>query len=253
LIEFKNVIKQFGEKQVLRGISFTINEGEIVFVIGKSGIGKSVILKHIIGLMRPDSGEVWVEGQELSHFSERQLLAIRKRVGMVFQYPALLDSLTIFDNIAFGIRAMTPEKAEGLVHQAVKEKLGLLNLHSDVLARFPSELSYGMQKRVSLARTLVLNPSCLLFDEPTTGLDPVNTNTVNDLILRLSRALKVTSVVVSHDMHCALQIADRILLLDQGVVVADGTPADMVYSENQLAAQFMREAKEKIYGNQDRR
>jgi len=225
VIEFKAVSKRFGKKQVLDQVDFRLGDAEIVFVIGKSGMGKSVLLKHIVGLLQPDSGEIWVDDREVSHLGEAQLLEVRRRCGMVFQYPALLDSLSVFENIVFGLRVQRPELTESELQAIAREKLGLVGLNSSLLSRFPLELSSSTQKRVSIARTLAVGPKYLLFDEPTTGLDPVSTNTVNDLIFRLSRQLQVSSLVVSHDMHCALAIADRILLLDGAKIVVQGPPA----------------------------
>ena len=206
---------------------------------GTSGTGKSVLLKNLVGLMSPDEGEIWIDGEEVSRLSEEQYLPIRKKCGMVFQHPALFDSLTIFENVAFGLRRhyQLPEEE---VRAKVARALQLVNLR-DVEAKKPAQISYGMQKRVSLARTIALEPRILLFDEPTTGLDPVTTTAVNQLILDLSRELKTTSLVVSHDMNCALSIADRIIVLDKGQIVAMGTPADLKKSEVPLVKDFLAE------------
>ncbi len=218
----------------------SIAEGEIVFILGTSGTGKSVLLKNLVGLLRPDSGEIWVDGQEVSKFSEDQYLEIRKKCGMVFQHPALFDSLTVFENVAFGLRRhyrLTEEQIRAKVDRALK----LVNL-AGIEAKLPAQISYGMQKRVSLARTVALEPKILLFDEPTTGLDPVTTNAVNQLIFNLSRTLKTTSLVVSHDMHCALSIADKIIVLDKGQIVDQGTPEQLKKSDKQLVRDFLMEA-----------
>ena len=218
MIEFKNLIKKFGERTVLKGISFGIQKGEILFILGTSGTGKSVLLKNLVGLMQPDSGEIWIDGEETSRYSEDDYLRIRRKVGMVFQQPALFDSFSVFDNIAFGLRRLE-KLPEPQIKERVQEALAAVHLEG-IEERFPPQLSYGMQKRVSLARTIALRPQVLLFDEPTTGLDPVTTTAVNNLIQELSRKLKTTSIVVSHDMNCALSIADRIIVLDQGNIVA---------------------------------
>jgi phospholipid/cholesterol/gamma-HCH transport system ATP-binding protein len=238
MIEFKNVKKRFGNKQVLDGLSFKVSRSEIVFLLGRSGAGKSVVLKHLVGLVQPDSGEVWVDGENVTHFSESAFFAVRKRCGMVFQFPALIDSLTVFDNVAFGLRAhsLTDKQNE---KDFVLEKLGLVGLGEKVLEKRPSELSFGTQKRVSIARTLAIQPSYLLFDEPTTGLDPVSTHSIHALIQNLSRKLKVTCLVVSHDMGGALSFADRIVLLDGGKVAVAGTPEDLKASTYPLARQFL--------------
>ena len=215
-IRFENVTKTFGSRAVLKDISFEVNTGEILFILGKSGMGKSVTLKHIVGVMKPDTGRVRVDQEDVTSLKARELFKIRRKCGMVFQHPALLDSLTVFDNVSFGLK--TPQYIQSLsqplspdeILDIVIEKLALVHLGPEILERLPTELSYGMQKRVSLARTLAPQPSYLLFDEPTTGLDPITTRAINALILDLSKKLKVTSIVVSHDMSCALEIADRI-------------------------------------------
>jgi len=245
MIEFREVTKSFSGRKILDRVSFKINRGEIVFVIGRSGTGKSVMLKNIVGLMKPDSGEIFVDDEEISHFSEKQLFEVRRRCGMVFQFPALLDSLTVFDNLAFGPRSHGA-RDEREIKDRIEKILPLVNLTPNVLDRMPAELSFGMQKRVSLARTLALDPTHLLYDEPTTSLDPISMAAVNQLIFHLARQLKVTSVVVSHDMHCAVAIADRILMLDQGRVIASGTVQEMKASDVPLVRGFLKEAEERI-------
>jgi phospholipid/cholesterol/gamma-HCH transport system ATP-binding protein len=253
-IRFDQVSKAFGAKKILDQVSFEIARGEIVFVLGKSGMGKSVTLKHIIGVMKPDSGRVFVEGKDLSTLDARGLSGIRRRCGMVFQQPALLDSLTVMENVAFGLRSPEfraarvadgkLELSEREIHDRVVEVLDLVKLDASILGLTPPQISYGMQKRVSLARTLAPGPSHLLFDEPTTGLDPITTQAVNRLIRELSRKLKVTSVVVSHDMACALQIADRVLVLDQAKILAWGTIPEIRQSREPLIVDFLSEALE---------
>lgn len=239
MIEFKNVVKRFGERTVLKGITFKIREGDIIFILGTSGTGKSVLLKNIVGLLRPDEGEIWIDGEEVSRLSEIEYFPIRKKCGMVFQHPALFDSLTIYENIAFGVRRHL-KLPEDQVRQKVKRSLQLVNL-GEIGHKMPAEISYGMQKRVSLARTVAIEPRILLFDEPTTGLDPVTTNAVNQLIKDLSRTLKTTSLVVSHDMQCALDIADRVIVLDKGEVVEDAPPAELKKSKVPLVRDFLAE------------
>jgi phospholipid/cholesterol/gamma-HCH transport system ATP-binding protein len=239
MIEFKNLVKSFGDREVLKGLSLRINEGEILFILGTSGTGKSVLLKNIVGLLKPDSGEIWIDGEEVSGLSEADYLPIRKKCGMVFQHPALFDSLTIFENVAFGLRRHF-QLEEDEISRKVNRALELVHL-SGVLEKKPGQISYGMQKRVSLARTIALEPKILLFDEPTTGLDPITTNAVNQLILELSRSLKTTSLVVSHDMHCALAIADKIVVLDQGRIVEFGTPEELKRSQVPLVREFLAE------------
>ncbi len=239
MIEFKNVIKRFGENTVLKGISFKVKEGDIIFVLGTSGTGKSVLLKNIVGLLRPDEGEIWIDNEEVSRLTELEYYPIRKKCGMVFQHPALFDSLSIYENVAFGVRRHL-KLPEDQVRARVKKSLALVNL-ADIGEKMPAEISYGMQKRVSLARTVAIEPRILLFDEPTTGLDPVTTNAVNQLIKNLSRTLKTTSIVVSHDMQCALDIADRVIVLDKGQIVEDATPEQLKRSQVPLVRDFLAE------------
>lgn len=241
MISFKNVVKSFGERKVLKGISFEVAEGEILFVLGTSGTGKSVLLKNIVGLLRPDSGEIWIDGEEVSRIDEDAYLPIRKKCGMVFQHPALFDSMNVGKNVAFGIEKHERDTPAPEVAERVKQCLALVNLEG-VEEKMPNEISYGMQKRVSLARTVAVGPKILLFDEPTTGLDPVTTTAVNQLIKDLSRKLKTTSMVVSHDMRCALEIADRIMVLDQGHIIAQGTPEELKKSTHPLVKDFLDEA-----------
>ncbi len=242
MIEFKKLVKRFGTRTILNGLNLKINEGEIIFILGTSGTGKSVLLKNIVGLLRPDEGEIWIDGEEVSRFSEDQYLTIRKKCGMVFQHPALFDSLTIFENVAFGLRRHF-RLPEDEIRQKVEKALGLVQLNG-VEQKRPAQISYGMQKRVSLARTVAIEPKILLFDEPTTGLDPITTNSVNQLIQNLSRTLKTTSIVVSHDMQCALGIADRIIVLDKGQILEQGTPNELKSSKIQLVKDFLAEVLE---------
>lgn len=239
MIEYKNIVKRFGSRTILKGISFSVAQGEILFILGTSGTGKSVLLKNTVGLLTPDEGEIWIDGQEVSKFSEEQFFDVRKKCGMVFQQPALFDSLTIYENVAYGLRKHY-NYSEEIIREKVQKALQLVNL-INVEQKLPTELSYGMQKRASLARTVALEPKILLFDEPTTGLDPITTTAVNQLILDLSRKLKTTSMVVSHDMQCALDIADRIVVLDQGLIVDQGTPEQMMKSEQALVKDFLAE------------
>lgn len=243
MIQFSNVVKKFGDRTILKGISFSVEKGEILFILGTSGTGKSVSLKSLVGLLKIDEGEIYIDSQRVDQLNEDDYLPIRKKCGMVFQHPALFDSLSNFENIAFGMRRHY-EFSEVEIEKRVVRCAGLVNLDRKVLNLLPQEISYGMQKRVSLARTLAVEPEILLFDEPTTGLDPITTNTVNQLIHSLSRELKTTSVVVSHDMGCALAIADKIVVLDQGKVVDQGTPEQLRKSQIPLVKDFLEEVLE---------
>jgi phospholipid/cholesterol/gamma-HCH transport system ATP-binding protein len=246
-IRFENLTKSFGPKTILRDVSFEVATGEIVFILGKSGMGKSVTLKHIVGVLKPDHGRVFVDGDDVTEMNETSLQDVRRKCGMVFQHPALLDSLSVYDNVSFGLRTPQFQRSipkplsEKEIRAIVLEKLALVNLGSDILDKLPPQISYGMQKRVSLARTLAPGPTYLLFDEPTTGLDPITTNAVNDLIFELSRKLKVTSIVVSHDMACALKVADRILVLDQARILSYCTVAETKRSQEPLIQDFLAE------------
>lgn len=243
MIRYNNLVKRFGDRTVLKGISFEVKEGEILFILGTSGTGKSVLLKNTVGLLMPDEGEIWIDGQNVAQMTEQEFFAVRKKCGMVFQHPALFDSMTVYDNIAFGLRKHYQMPEEQIVER-VSYCLKMVQL-SGIERKYPADISYGMQKRVSLARTVALEPKILLFDEPTTGLDPVTTNAINYLIQDLSLKLKTTSLVVSHDMHCALKIADRIIVLDQGNIIAQGKPRELEKSEHPLVKDFLKEALEK--------
>jgi phospholipid/cholesterol/gamma-HCH transport system ATP-binding protein len=241
VISFRNVRKSFGDREVLKGITFDAPAAQILFILGTSGTGKSVLLKNIVGLLKPTSGQILVDGVDITGYSEKEMFSVRRMCGMVFQQPALFDSLTVFENVAFGLRKHQPELSEEQTAARVKECLSLVHLQG-IEAKTPQEISYGMQKRVSLARTVAVNPRILLFDEPTTGLDPVTTNAINNLIFELSRSLRTTSLVVSHDMHCALDIADHILVLDKGEIVDQGSPAQLKKSRHPLVQDFLKEA-----------
>ncbi len=240
IIEFKNLTKRFGNRTILNAISFSINKGEIVFILGQSGTGKSVLLKNIVGLMKPEEGEIYLSGQNITSYNEKQMQEIRKKCGLVFQQPALFDSLSIYENLAYGLRRhfkLPPE----IVKEKILKALNSVHLNQDILEKFPPQVSYGMQKRISLARTLVLEPEILLFDEPTTGLDPVTTGAVNRLIKEVSVQYQTTSVVVSHDMKCAMEIADRIIFLDEGLVIFSGKPNEVKSSSHALVRDFFFE------------
>ena len=239
MIEIKGLKKSFGVHQVLKGIDLSIKKGEIFFILGTSGTGKSVLLKILVGLMRATEGQVILDGEKITQISEDEYRLIRRKCGMVFQSPALFDSMTVYENVAYGIRRHL-KLSQDAERERVEKCLNLVQL-SGISERMPQDISYGMQKRVSLARTIAVEPQVLLFDEPTTGLDPITTKAINQLILNLSRTLNTTSIVVSHDMHCALAIADRIVVLDQGQIAAIGAPKEVQNSAHPLVREFMAE------------
>lgn len=251
MIEFEGLVKKFGPRTVLKGLTLKIAEGEIVFVLGTSGTGKSVLLKTLVGLLRADGGRIRIDGLDVTDLSEEEYLPVRRRCGMVFQHPALFDSMTVLENVAYGLmkhEGVTLEEAR----PRVRECLAMVGLEdsgeSKLLSKLPTQISYGMQKRVSLARTVAVGPKVLLFDEPTTGLDPVTTKQINALIRDLSHKLQTTAIVVSHDMDCALEIADRIVVLDQGQIVEQGTVAEILKSKQPLVVDFLEEAKARGVG-----
>ncbi len=223
IIALHNVSKRFGRLEVLRDLDLKLEQGRTTVVIGESGMGKSVLLKHIIGLLRPDSGEVYFHGQRVDDRRESELVDVRRRFGFLFQGGALFDSLTVAENIAFPILEHTRSSPDE-IERIVAEKLRLVGLEG-LQSKQPAQLSGGQKKRVALARAIALDPEVVLYDEPTTGLDPVRADVINELILKLKHRLQVTSVVVTHDMVSAYKVADRIVLLRDGRIVADG-PAD---------------------------
>ena len=223
-IRYVGLRKSFGPKEVLCGATLDVPVGETVAILGGSGSGKSVMLRHTIGLHRPEAGKVWVDGQEISELDEEDLLPVRKKVGMLFQAGALFDSMTVFDNVAFALREHT-DWTEERIETRVGEVLGYVELDK-VEALMPADLSGGMRKRVALARAIALAPRAILYDEPTTGLDPVTAMTINDLIRSLQQRLGVTSIVVTHDIHSAFCVADHIAFLDEGRISFYGSVAE---------------------------
>jgi phospholipid/cholesterol/gamma-HCH transport system ATP-binding protein len=237
VIRAVNLSKSFGSQPVLKGLNLEIPDRSIYIIIGRSGGGKSVLLKHLIGLLRPDQGEVWVDSEEISKLHGRALDRVRSRFGMLFQSGALFDSLTVYDNVAFPLREKTrlPEEA---ISEKVHERLAQVGL-SGIDDKYPSELSGGMRKRVALARVLVSEPEFLLFDEPTTGLDPIRVNAIHKLIGDLHRLLHITVVVVSHEIPEIFSIATHVAMLHDGVIVAAGTPDEIQASTNPVVQQFI--------------
>jgi len=237
MIKLVNLYKDFDDNQVLRGVDLEIKKGESMAVIGRSGSGKSVLLKHIIGLMKPDRGKIIVDGVDVTALNGKDMNEFRKRFGMLFQGAALFDSMTIGDNVAFPLREHT-KMHEREIKEKVKEKLELVGL-KNVENLFSSELSGGMKKRVGLARAIAIEPQILLYDEPTAELDPVLTDSINGLIVEMREKLNVTTVVITHDMVSAYKIADRIAMLYQGKIIALGTPDEIKNSENPVVKQFV--------------
>src|SRR5687768_1476697 len=237
LIELRKVHKRFGRLVVLNGVSLNIEEGQSLVVIGASGTGKSVMLKHIVGLLRPDRGEVWFDGKRIDHLAERDLVEVRKQFGFLFQMGALFDSINVEENIGFPLTEHT-RKSKEEISELVGQKLALVGLN-DTRKKMPAELSGGQKKRVALARAIALGPRVILYDEPTTGLDPIRSDVINELILKLQRELKVTSIVVTHDMQSAFKVGDRVVMLHEGKIVFDGTPDDIRASEAPIVRRFV--------------
>ena len=237
MIEVRDLRKRFGRNTILDGVSFQIEKGESVVVIGRSGGGKSVLLKHLIGLLRPDSGAVLIEGQDIGLMNERQLLGVRRKFGMLFQGAALFDSMTVAENVAFAFRRdrAMPDKE---VARKVAEVLEMVDLPGTEEKK-PSELSGGMRKRVGLARAIIYQPEIVLYDEPTTGLDPMVADSIDQLILRVRDRLQVTTVVVTHDMRSARRLGQRILMLHERKVYATGTPEEIFHSEDPVVRRFI--------------
>jgi phospholipid/cholesterol/gamma-HCH transport system ATP-binding protein len=236
-IEFKGVKKAFGSKPVLRGMDLAVTKGEVMFIIGTSGVGKSVTIKHLVGLLRVDEGEIWFDGARVDRLSERQMEPLRRRIGMVFQSSTLFDSMTLEENVALPLR-----KHGNLSHKdaLVEAHKRLTQVYMDEHAeRYPTELSDGMRKRAAIARTLALSPEVVLFDEPTTGLDPVSARRIDRLIRELATTLGVTAIVVSHDPPSIFGTADRVAFIYQGIVHCVATPAELRASDDPVVQQFI--------------
>ncbi|NLE92017.1 MAG: ABC transporter ATP-binding protein [Elusimicrobia bacterium] len=237
MIEIKKLHKSFGGRKVLDGVDLKIPEGRTLVIIGRSGCGKSVLLKHIIGLLKPDSGGVFVDGVDISRLKEEELERVRRSIEMVFQSGALFDSLTVGENVGFRYLEHGGMEKNAL-KERVRESLALVGLYS-IEEMLPSELSGGMKKRVAVARAICTGPRIILYDEPTTGVDPITADSINRLMRSLHDKLKVTSIVVTHDMKSAYSVADRIAMLYEGRIIAEGTPAEIQHSADPVVQQFI--------------
>jgi phospholipid/cholesterol/gamma-HCH transport system ATP-binding protein len=237
MIRLIDVYKAFGPKRVLEGFTLDVSEGETMVIIGYSGTGKSVAIKHIVGLLEPDSGEVWVDGLEVPRLTRRDLYQLRARIGYVFQFAALFDSLSIGENVAMGLRKQQ-ELSEREIFDRVHEALDLVDL-PNVAERFPAELSGGMRKRVGIARAIALRPKYILYDEPTTGLDPVTSAVIDLLMIRMREKLGVTSIVITHDMRSAYTVGTRVAMLYQGRVRQVGTVDEIKQTSDPIVRQFI--------------
>ena len=235
---FDEVYKSFDNKEILRGMTLLVRKGESLVILGGSGTGKTVSLKHIVGLIPPDRGRVFVEGKDVSHYDDNQFLPIRRRVGFLFQGAALFDSMSVFDNVAFPLREHTSD-TEDIIKDKVREKLKLVGLEGTEWM-MPSNLSGGMRKRVALARAIILEPKALLYDEPTTGLDPITTKWVTKLMRNIHEQLKITTIIVTHNIQSAMMVADRIAFLYRGRIKFVGTPQEIRACDDPIVHEFLR-------------
>ncbi len=235
---FDEVYKNFEGKEVLRGLTLFIRRGEVLIVLGGSGTGKTVVLKHIVGLLHPDKGRIFVEGKDITNYEENQLMPIRKSVGFLFQSSALFDSMSVFDNVAFPLQEHT-QLSQSDIEVKVKEKLRLVGLEGTDWM-MPSNLSGGMRKRVALARAIILEPKALLYDEPTTGLDPITTRWVTKLMRSIHEQLGITSIIVTHNVQSAMAVADRIAFLYRGKIKFVGTPEEIETCEDHIVQEFLK-------------
>ncbi len=240
MIQVVDLHKTFGEHKVLTGINLTIPEGSTCVILGGSGSGKTVLMKHMIGLLKPDQGQVLIDGEDIVPLGDVELERVRRKFGMVFQAAALFDSMNVFENVAFPLREHRKELPEEQVRQIVRSKLDLMGLPVSVESKFPADLSGGMRKRVGLARAVILDPKIVLYDEPTTGLDPITTDYVDEMILEAQAQLKVTSVVISHDIASAFNVGNYIAFLSKGLIIEFGPPEQLRNSENPVVQKFLQ-------------
>ena len=239
MIEIIDLHKSFGEHPVLTGINLSVPEGSTCVILGGSGSGKTVLMKHMIGLLKPDKGQVIIDGEDIVPLGSDELERVRRKFGMVFQAAALFDSMTVYDNVAFPLREHR-KLSEDEVRKLVRSKLDLMGLPRSAEVKFPADLSGGMRKRVGLARAIVMDPKIVLYDEPTTGLDPITTDYVDEMILAAKRELRVTSVVISHDIASAFNVADQIAFLHKGVIVENGPPEQLRASQHPAVRVFLQ-------------
>jgi len=244
MIEIKDLKKSFDNNQVLLGVNLVINKGETLVIIGRSGCGKSVLLKHIIGLLKPDEGQVIIEGQDIAKISVKELYKLRAKFGFLFQGAALFDSMDVGENVGLALQENTRMKPDE-IKKVVAEKLELVGLPGTEKMK-PSDLSGGMKKRVSLARSLATDPEYILYDEPTTGLDPVMSDAIDDLIKELTMKLKVTSIVVTHDIFSVYEVADKVAMMHDGKIYFYGTPQELIKSEDELVKDFLHRTQKKL-------
>src|SRR5947208_7709897 len=237
MIQVRGLAKSIGPQEILRGVDLSVAKGETLVIIGRSGGGKSVLLKHLIGLMQADAGEIWIEGENIIGLTERKLARIRRKVGILFQGGALFDSMTVEENIAFPLEE-AGERDPIKIEEKVREMLDVIELEGQE-KKMPVNLSGGMKKRVGLARSIIRRPSCVLYDEPTSGLDPVVSDSINRLIRRLQERFHVTSIVVTHDMKSAFHLADHIAYLHEGRIYFYGTPQELEASDDRLIQDFL--------------
>ncbi|OQX54003.1 MAG: ABC transporter ATP-binding protein [Candidatus Omnitrophica bacterium 4484_213] len=243
MIKIRNLRKSFGEHLILDSLNLDVRRGETMVIIGRSGCGKSVLLKHIVGILKPDRGEIFVNGENIVNLDRKRLGELRMKIGVLFQEGALFDSLTVGENVGFLLLEHSKKSRREIFEKYVREKLAMVGL-SGVEDLRPAELSGGMKKRVGLARAICANPELILYDEPTTGVDPIMAAVINDLIRKLHNQLKVTSVAVTHDIKSAYKIADRIAMLYQGKIIEVGTPREIKNSSNPVIQQFIKGEKE---------
>ncbi len=239
MIKIRNLKKSFGKKEILRGVDLDIKEGATTVIFGLSGSGKSTIIKHIVGLLRPDEGEIFVDGELATSLKDKELLELRKKIGFLFQSGALFDSMNVYDNVAFPLREHT-SKSESEIKKEVYAALEMVALEPERVSKlYPDELSGGMRKRAGLARTIILKPKILLYDEPTTGLDPIISDQISQMIIKLQKEFKITSVLISHDIKEAFKCADYAAMLYEGVIIEKGEATAFRNTDNQIVQCFL--------------